>query len=249
MSRIFCFVCIALLSIGPAKSFINIRTTDCGPYGFVCDGANRVRLCDGDHLVGPAFNCPSDSLCNEESTDVCENRMNYIDPVLSKTIRCHRNERVADPSVENCKGYILCIPNKNRVQGIKFKCSGNTVFNGFTRTCTSPEKYKCPIANSTKTSFQYFGGSGSKSNASKSPDQAHFHRPIDCKSYKFAVTQEDAPTKATYFCPSRPVVGESRIRCTIFSNYFCITLERDYEDQFIESTGAAYRRPRTFWPK
>lgn len=165
-------------------------------------------------------------------------------------MRCYRSERIADTSVPNCKGYILCIPNKNRFQGIKFKCSGNTIFNGYTRTCTSPGKYKCPLGNFTKTKVQYFGESnrragdnyGVVSNGPNTSTQGQ--RPIDCKSYRFSVTQDDSPSRATYFCPSKPVRGESTIRCTVFSNHFCITLERDDTDQIIQNSGAAYRKPR-----
>nr|BAM20458.1 unknown unsecreted protein [Papilio polytes] len=82
-------------------------------------------------------------------------------------------------------------------------------------------------------------------NYGNSDMSSHWHRPIDCKNYKFAVTQDQSPVRATYFCPSRPAGGESAIRCTIFSNQFCITLERDDKDSFIQAAGAAYRKPRT----
>ncbi|XP_068627859.1 uncharacterized protein [Battus philenor] len=225
---------------------------DCGPYGFVCEGTTKLRLCEGDNLLGPAFNCPANTICNEDSSDVCENSINNIDPAITRTVRCHRNERIADPSVAGCKGYILCIPNKNRFQGIKFKCSGNTIFNGYTRTCSSPDKYKCPLANVTKTPNFFHEDkrrmdTDIRSNNYGSSDMnSHWHRPIDCKNYKFAVTQDQSPVRATYFCPSRPVRGESVVRCTIFSNQFCITLERDDKDSFIQAAGFAYRKPRTF---
>nr|XP_034825146.1 uncharacterized protein LOC117982825 isoform X2 [Maniola hyperantus] len=226
------------------------KNVDCGSYGFICDGASRLRLCEGDKILGPAFICPANTICNEESSDVCENAINYIDPSLTRDLRCYRSERIADTSVPDCKGYILCIPNKNRFQGIKFKCSGNTIFNGYTRTCTAPEKYKCPLGNSTKTKMQYFGqvnrrADTNRSEGSHNPSSnGQGQRPIDCKSYRFTVTQDDSPTRATYFCPSRPVRGESTVRCTVFSNNFCITLERDDQDQFIQNSGAAYRKPR-----
>ncbi|XP_072941883.1 uncharacterized protein [Epargyreus clarus] len=231
-------------------AFLTSKYTECGPYGFICESSSRLRLCEGDNLFGPAFNCPANTICNEDSSDVCENSINYVDPTLRRNLRCTRNERVADPSVSGCKGYILCIPNKNRFQGIKFKCGGNTIFNGFTRTCSSPDKYKCPIYEATTTTSRYFLGQNDRmdvnhhANIDRNPP-VNRNRPIDCKNYKFAVTQDKSPVRATYFCPPRPIGGESTVRCTIFSNQFCITLERHDEDQFIEGVGAAYRRPRT----
>ncbi|XP_028038041.1 uncharacterized protein LOC114248828 [Bombyx mandarina] len=234
------------------NSAIAYRTTnfDCGPYGFICEPNNKVRLCEGDNIIGPAFLCPPNTVCNEDSSDVCENTVNYIDPGFNKAVRCHRNERIADPSVPGCKGYILCIPNKSRFQGIKFKCSGNTIFNGFTRTCSAPTKYRCPLLNSTKNGLELFNENrridtyqgNLKNRNSENPAQKP--KPIECRNYKFSVTQDSVPVKATYFCPSRPVVGENSVRCTIFSNQFCITLERDSEDQFLHRTGVAYRKPR-----
>lgn len=222
------------------------KNYDCGPYGFICDGISKLKLCDGEKLFGPTFLCPHNTVCNEESVDVCENPLNYIDPVITRAVRCHSNERIADPSIPDCKGYILCIPNKNRFQGIKFKCSGNTIFSGYTRTCTSPEKYKCPLVNTTKSKPLYYGdvkGADDKNTQDLGPTQSG-HRPIDCKSYKFTVTQDTGPARPTYFCPSRPVTGEFAIRCTIFSNNFCLTLEKDTEDQFIQSVSNILRRPR-----
>ena len=224
----------------------NDRNYDCGPYGFVCDGISKLKLCDGEKLFGPTFLCPHNTVCNEESVDVCENPLNYIDPVITRAVRCHSNERIADPSVDDCKGYILCIPNKNRFQGIKFKCSGSTIFNGYTRTCTSPEKYKCPLTNVKKSKPLYYGDVKVDEQSSQNLGLIQTGlRPIDCKSYKFTVTQDTGPVRPTYFCPSKPVTGEFAIRCTIFSNHFCMTLEKDSEDQFIHSTGTALRRPRT----
>ncbi|CAH2237242.1 uncharacterized protein LOC120623873 [Pararge aegeria] len=239
-----------VVNITSVIAIFTSKSVDCGSYGFICDGVSRLRLCEDDKILGPAFICPTNTICNEESTDVCENSINYIDPSLTRDLRCHRSERIADTSVPDCKGYILCIPNKNRFQGIKFKCSGNTIFNGYTRTCTSPEKYKCPLGNSTKTKVQYYGQSNRKMDSTRggSSQSASSNtqglRPIDCKSYRFTVTQDGSPTRATYFCPSRPVRGESTVRCTVFSNNFCITLERDDQDQFIQNSGAAYRKPR-----
>lgn len=226
----------------------------CGPYGFICEGITKLRLCEGDNIMGPAFNCPSNTVCNEDSSDVCENTINYIDPAISRTIRCHRNERIADPSVAGCKGYILCIPNKNRFQGIKFKCSGNTIFNGYTRTCSSPDTYRCPLTNVTKTITTLYNenrriDTGNRpENFANTDMSSHWHRPIDCKNYKFSVTQDQSPVRATYFCPNRPVRGQSTVKCTIFSNQFCITLERDDDDSFIQAAGAAYRKPRIYRP-
>ncbi|XP_023938172.2 uncharacterized protein LOC112045980 [Bicyclus anynana] len=239
-----------VIKISSVFAIFTSRNVDCGTYGFICDGVSRLRLCEGDKILGPAFICPENTMCNEESTDVCENAINYIDPSITRDLRCYRSERIADTSVPECKGYILCIPNKNRFQGIKFKCSGNTIFNGYTRTCTSPEKYKCPLGNSTKTKVHYFGQADRRVDSNRGEafhnpsSNVQGHRPIDCGSYRFTVTQDGSPTRATYFCPSRPVRGESTVRCTVFSNHFCITLERDDQDQFIQNTGAAFRRPR-----
>lgn len=231
------------------NAFVKSRNYDCGPYGFVCDGISKLKLCDSEKLFGPTFLCPPNTVCNEESSDICENPINYIDPVITRAVRCHSNERIADPSVPNCKGYILCIPNKNRFQGIKFKCSGKTVFSGYTRTCTSPEKYKCPLINTTKSKPLYYGDVNGKDDNNYgqtvySGATQSGNRPIDCKNYKFTVTQDTSPARPTYFCPSRPANGESTIRCTIFSNHFCMTLQRDTEDQFVQSNDAALRRPR-----
>lgn len=224
----------------------NPHYIDCGPYGFVCERNNKVRLCEGENIFGPAFLCPPNTVCSEDSSDVCVNIGNFIDSSFTRTIRCHRNERIADPNVPDCKGYILCIPNRNRFQGIKFKCSGNTVFNGYTRTCSAPDKYKCPIVNTTKKPelFDDNRRTDNRGEVKLIDSKGDTRRTIDCKNYKFSVTQDQTPAKATYFCPSRPVRGESAVRCTIFSNQFCITLERDNEDQFIQDNNAAYRRPR-----
>uniref|UniRef100_A0A2H1V973 SFRICE_009975 n=1 Tax=Spodoptera frugiperda TaxID=7108 RepID=A0A2H1V973_SPOFR len=235
---------------------------DCGEFGFSCERNNRVRICDGNKLFGPTFICPPGTFCNEESTAVCEDAINYIDPALTRRLRCHRNERIANPNVPGCKGYILCVSNGNRFQGINLKCSGNTIFNGFTRSCTSPQKYKCPANNSTKStpelystksSPEWYGSDLTRKDPSYNNnkptmslnDRFSGQRPasIECKNYKFRVTQDDTPNGVTYFCPPRPVRGESSIRCTIFSNNFCVTLERDDEEQFVDN-GAPYRRPR-----
>ncbi|XP_063375028.1 uncharacterized protein LOC134662686, partial [Cydia amplana] len=226
--------------------FLNNRHFDCGPYGFTCEGQAKLRLCEGLNLFGPSFLCPPDTICNEDSSDVCENTNNYIEPSFGKTIRCHRHERIADPNVPGCKGYILCIPNKNRFQGIKFKCSGTTIFNGYTRACSAPDKYKCPIANTTQAKDFYIESNrriDTRHDVEFENKPALRPRPL-CKNYKFTVTQDQSPAKAAYFCPSRPVPGERAVRCTVFSNQFCITLERYNEDQFVESSRAAYRRPR-----
>lgn len=230
--------------------YYNNRNFECGPYGFVCEGHTKLRLCEGSNLFGPSFLCPPETICNEDSSDVCENTVNYIEPSLSRTIRCRRNERVADPNVPDCKGYILCIPNKNRFQGIKFKCSGTTIFNGYTRTCSAPDKYKCPLVNTTHSN-EFFIESNRRIDNHRDDypyiptgPLLHRERPIDCKAYKFTVTQDKSPVKAAYFCPPRPIRGERTVRCTVFSNQFCITLERYEEDQFIESSRAAYRKPR-----
>ncbi|KAJ8727119.1 hypothetical protein PYW08_015516 [Mythimna loreyi] len=224
---------------------------DCGQYGFTCERSNRVRLCEGTKLVGPTFVCPVGTFCNEESTAVCEDAINYVDPALTRRLRCHRNERIANPNVPGCKGYILCVANGNRFQGINFKCSGNTIFNGFTRSCTSPQKYKCPTSNTTKSTPELYGSDIRKDpygdDKSKLGLSTQFSglRPasIECKNYKFRVTQDDTPNSVTFFCPPRPVRGENSIRCTIFSNDFCVTLERDDEDQFVTDS-APVRKPR-----
>lgn len=204
-----------------------------------------MRLCEGENLLGPAFLCPPDTICNEDSNDVCENAINYIDSSFTRTVKCNRNERIADPNVPGCKGYILCIPNKNRFQGIKFKCTGNTLFNGYTRTCSAPDKYRCPLANTTRSSPELFAGGNRRVDSNvRISESNNDRRTIDCKNYKFSVTQDNNPVRATYFCPSRPVRGETSVRCTIFSNQFCITLQKDDEDQFIQTNSAAYRKPR-----
>lgn len=213
--------------------------TDCGPYGFTCEPNNRVRLCEGIKIIGPAFICPRGTICNEQSTSVCEDAINYIDPSLTRKLRCSRNERVANPNVPGCKGYILCVLSGNRIQHINFRCSGDTIFNGFSRTCTSPNRYKCPLANTTRQEFY------PTENPNKHDSSGHHHRPtsIECKNYKFKVTQNGSPGQATYFCPPRPIVGQERIRCTIFSNDFCVTLEKEMTDQYITDS-APYRKPR-----
>ncbi|GBP56916.1 hypothetical protein EVAR_33972_1 [Eumeta japonica] len=224
---------------------------ECGPYGFICENGKRLRLCDDDRLYGPAFLCPENTLCNEATNDVCESTVNHIEPTLSKAIRCNRNERIADPTVPGCKGYILCIPNKNRFQGIKFKCAGNTIFNGVSRTCSAPDRYKCPLGNNTKfTDFfreevRRAGVANRNDHVEASNDISYRPRPIDCKNYKFSVRQEGSPVgRVAYFCPPRPVSGDTLIRCTVFSNQFCITLAKEEEDQFAVSTGFAHRKPR-----
>ncbi|CAH2092182.1 unnamed protein product [Euphydryas editha] len=247
------FVTFIILNHG--KDVFGLRNPynpECGPHGFVCEGLSKVRLCEGDKLIGPSFFCPANTVCNEESTDLCENVINNIDSSITRNIQCHRSERIADPTVPGCKGYVLCIPNKNRFQGIKFKCSGKTIFNGYTRACTSPEKYKCPLVATNKTKPLYYEDNGKiNSNrvnsfqTSKDPG----HRSIYCKNYKFTVTEDNSPSRVTYFCPSKPTRGESVIYCTVFSNNFCLTLERDTEDQFMQSTGTAFRRPRESFPK
>lgn len=228
-------------------SYLTRQSFECGPYGFTCQGANKIRLCEGNTLFGPTFLCPANTICNEDSNEVCENAFNYIDPSLTKAFKCRRNERIADPNVADCKGYILCIPNKNRIQGIKFKCAGNTIFNGISRTCSSPEKYKCPLTSTSKPIELYESNRrsdiGTKFRYDEVNSAAHKVRPIDCKNYRFAVTQE-GPSKAMYFCPRIPARGDSATRCTVFSNHFCITLERDDEDQFALSSGVANRSPR-----
>ncbi|KAM3968050.1 LOW QUALITY PROTEIN: uncharacterized protein ACR2FA_005022 [Aphomia sociella] len=237
---------LAILVHNDAVTAFRTKNFDCGPYGFVCEGPNKLRLCEGINLLGPAFICPSNTHCNEDSSDVCQNSVNYLDPAISKTIYCHKNERIADPTVPDCKGYILCIPNKNRFQGIKFKCAGNTIFNGYTRTCTSPQKFKCPLTNTTKPSIELFAGENRRvdsNTGTKSRIPPSQHRSIECKNYKFSVTDDNGPVHATYFCPPRPI-WETSVRCTVFSSKFCITLERDEEDQFNNNPGAAYRRPR-----
>ncbi|KAL0839745.1 hypothetical protein ABMA28_016386 [Loxostege sticticalis] len=227
-------------------TYFNTKSFDCGPYGFVCEGSTRLRLCEGNNLMGPAFKCPANTICNEDSSDVCDNTLNFMDPTFTRALRCHKNERIADPNVPGCKGYILCIPNKDRFQGIKFKCAGNTIFNGYTRTCSSPDKYKCPLDVTTpKPTIEIFE---SQNRRIDGDDFASNSRPVhgrpECKNYKFSVTDDNSPVKAAYFCPSRPVQGETSVRCTVFSSKFCLTLERDDEDQFINSHGVAFRRPR-----
>lgn len=203
-----------------------------------------MRICDETKGVGPTFVCPPGTFCNEESTDVCEDAINHIDPTLTKTLRCHRNERIANPNVPGCKGYILCVPNGARFQAINFKCSGNTIFNGLTRTCTSPNKYKCPQGNVTRSGPELFNSDRRRIPTDAGSNVAGLrHSSIECKDYKFRVTQDDSPSRATYFCPPRPVRGEDTIRCTIFSNHFCVTLEKDDVDQFVPD-GTPYRRPR-----
>ncbi|CAK1551949.1 unnamed protein product [Leptosia nina] len=219
-------------SRGVSRNYFSNRI-QCGPYGFVCDGISKLRLCEDGNLLGPSFRCPANTICNEESDEVCENAINYIDPAITRNIRCYRNERLADPSVPGCKGYIMCIPNKNRFQGLKFHCSGTTIFNGFTRACTSPDKYKCPLGNSTSSQNKYYSDSNgnrkgeiNRGGAAISPYD-RLHNPIECENYKFAVTTDNSPAHVTYFCPPRPAKGEFNIRCTVFSNNFCISLEKD----------------------
>ncbi|KAJ0179471.1 hypothetical protein K1T71_005183 [Dendrolimus kikuchii] len=246
----------SVITITKASTKYGRNTFKCGPNGFICESSTKVRLCEDKNVVGPAFVCPANTICNEESSSVCENYINYIDPDITRGIRCHRHERIADPSVADCRGYILCIPNKNRFQGIKFKCAGNTVFNGYTRTCSSPDKYKCPIANAVKSTIEMFDDQTRRfdSNYDKlkltnrqsnqtNGDSSRI-KPIDCRNYKFRVTHDNNPVRATYFCPKAPVRGEASVRCTIFSNQFCVTLEKHNEDQFILDGGAAYRKPR-----
>ncbi|CAH0664407.1 unnamed protein product [Chilo suppressalis] len=250
MLQLNCAVLLAVILCKQAHAAnFNSNGFVCGPYGFSCEGPTKLRLCDEKNLRGPSFKCPSDSVCNEDSIDVCDNTINYIDPEVKKRLRCHRNERIADPTVPNCKGYILCIPNNNRFQGIKFKCGGDTVFNGFTRTCSSPEKYKCPVVNTTKPSLELFGNQNRRGDMPNNvpkfePTRDRESNPIECKHYKFTVTDENGPVRAAYFCPSRPVRGENSIRCTVFSSKYCLTLERDDEDQFMQNFGLAYRKPR-----
>lgn len=215
----------------------------------MCEGQNKLRLCEGKNLRGPAFLCPPGSTCNEESTDVCESAINYVEPFI-RSIRCHRYERIADPNVPGCKGYILCIPNKNRFQGIKFKCTGNTVFNGYTRTCSAPNSYRCPLSNTTLHNVDFIDGDTRRIPVAEDvaysdlmPSSGN-NRPIDCKLYKLTVTQDSSPVRAAYFCPPRPARREKVTRCTVFSNQFCLILERVDEDQFIQNSGAASRRPR-----
>ncbi|CAG9792121.1 unnamed protein product [Diatraea saccharalis] len=241
---------VVILHKQTIATHLNLNHFVCGPYGFVCEGLDRLRLCEDDKLIGPSFKCPRNSVCNSDSLDVCDNAINYIDPEVRKSLHCHRNERIADPTVPNCKGYILCIPNKDRFQGIKFKCAGNTVFNGFTRTCSSPERYKCPINNTTKATLELFGNQnrrGDTSDVSKfDPIRDRESKPIECKHYKFTVTNEDGPVRATYFCPSRPVQGENTVRCTVFSSKYCLTLERDDEQQYMQNFGLPFRKPRHY---
>ncbi|XP_053600175.1 uncharacterized protein LOC128669392 [Plodia interpunctella] len=220
------------------------KNFDCGPYGFVCEGASKLRICEGENLLGPAFLCPPNSRCNEDSSEVCESTHNYMDHSLTKNIRCHKNERIADPNVPGCKGYILCIPNKNRFQGIKFKCTGSTIFNGYTRTCSAPSEYKCPIENVTKPPLDLFVEENRRIDSDPHRNAPQRPRPLECKNYKFSVTDANGPVRAAYFCPPRPIRGETNVRCTIFSSKFCITLERDDSDQFSQTYGVAYRKPR-----
>ncbi|XP_059061880.1 uncharacterized protein LOC131854756 [Achroia grisella] len=245
--------CLAIL-IGHrnAVTAFKLKNYDCGPYGFICEGANKLRICEGINLLGPTFICPPNTHCNEDSSDVCQNAVNYVDPTISKTLYCHKNERIMDPTVPGCKGYILCIPNKNRFQGIKFKCGGNTIFNSYTRTCTAPDKFKCLVANTTKSSVELFsdGTKRVQSNAGTSVrPQISPYRSIECKNYKFSVTDDNEPVRAMYFCPRSPIWGETSVRCTVFSSKFCITLERDDGDQILNNVGTAYRKPRTLQNK
>lgn len=225
------------------------KNFECGPYGFVCEGENKLRLCEGKNLRGPAFLCPPGTICNEDSNDVCESAINYVEPFI-RSIRCHRYERIADPNVPGCKGYILCIPNKSRFQGIKFKCTGNTVFNGYTRTCSAPNSYRCPLSNTTNQYVDFVKGDTPRMPIAEDELYSDIipslekNRPIDCKHYKLTVTQDSSPVRAAYFCPSRPARREKVTRCTVFSNQFCLILERVDEDQFIQNSGAASRRPR-----
>lgn len=225
------------------------KKIECGLYGFVCERNNKLRLCEGESLRGPTFLCPPRTICNEDSTDVCESAINYVDPPI-RSIRCQRYERIADPNVPGCKGYILCIPNKNRFQGIKFKCTGNTVFNGYTRTCSAPNSYRCPMSNASKHYMDYIEGdtritpvAGDVAYSDLIPGLEE-NRPIDCKHYKLTVTQDSSPIRAAYFCPQRPSRRDVATRCTVFSNNFCLILERVDNDQFIQNSGAASRRPR-----
>ncbi|XP_050672362.1 uncharacterized protein LOC126970473 [Leptidea sinapis] len=220
---------------------------ECGPYGFVCDGVSRLRLCEEGNALGPAFLCPTNTICNEDSSAVCEDAINYIDPTVSRNVRCYHNERIADPNVPGCKGYIMCIPNKKRFQGIRFKCSGNTIFNGYTRACTSPDRYKCPLGNTTKTETKLYADENRKLNSNRIVGQglsSGVRRPIECENYKFSLTDDQGPVRAAYFCPQRPVRGETTVRCTVFSNKFCLALERDDGDQFLLGFGSPFRRPR-----
>ncbi|XP_045492194.1 uncharacterized protein LOC123691709 [Colias croceus] len=245
------WICLSLILPINSARVTNFYTNklDCGPYGFVCDGVSRLRICEEGNMLGPAFLCPSNTICNEESNEVCENIGNYIDPVLTKNVRCYRNERIADPNVPGCKGYILCIPNKNRFQGLKFQCTGRTVFNGYTRACTSPDKYRCPMGNNTSVSNKFYSDGNKKGdthriNGNGIGQYGTRVKPVECENYNFAVTDDEGPVRVTYFCPQRPAKGEYTIRCTLFSNNFCISLEKDEEDQFLQGAGTANRRPR-----
>lgn len=174
---------------------------------------------------------------------MCEDAINYIDPTLRGILKCHRNERLADPTVPGCKGYILCVPNKKTFQSIKFKCSGNTIFNGISRTCSSPQTYKCPLNNLTTISLDLDRRGDMDYNSDVAPIT---RKPvIDCKSYKFRVRQDGSPVgRVAYFCPKRPAPGIDGTRCTVFSNQFCLSLQRIDEDQFTMSAGIAHRKPR-----
>lgn len=138
----------------------------------------------------------------------------------------------------------MCVPKGDRLQALNFRCSGNTLFNGITRTCTSPSKYKCPLSNITKpnpdlyhiTVRDQFKSSGTKLLHQSLPS-------IECKNYKFRLTQDNLSNQVTYFCPALPPRGHETIRCTIFSNHFCITLDKDNEDQYILDN-TPNRRPR-----
>jgi hypothetical protein len=239
--RFVCFFQIIVYNKSEA-SYLDRKNFNCGPYGFVCEGTYRVRLCDDEGLLGPSFKCPANTNCNEDSSDVCENTINYIEPGTRKILRCHKNERIPDPNVPQCKGYILCIPNQNRFQGIKFKCAGNTIFNGFTRTCSTPNKYRCPGTN-TNPDLEINSNENRKIESGPNLNPTRDSRPIECKNYKFSVTDDASPVRAAYFCPSRPVNGENSIRCTVFSSKYCLTLEKE-NDVISHNTGLAYRKPR-----
>ncbi|KAL4714472.1 hypothetical protein ACJJTC_017767 [Scirpophaga incertulas] len=243
---IFPLIIMVLIYSNSKATEYNTKNFYCGPYGFICEGTSKLRLCNDNTLLGPLFKCPANTVCNEDSGDICDNSINYINPETRKTLRCHRNERIPDPNVSDCKGYILCIPNQDRFQGIKFKCSGNTIFNGFTRTCTAPNRYKCPIVNMTKSVIELYKNENRKvDDASDTRNHLLESRPIECKNYKFSMTNDDGPVRAAYFCPSRPVQGEDSIRCTIFSSKYCLTLQKETDDEYVPHTGFAHRKPRT----